>query len=249
MGVGAKSVRQEYDPHTTQLSPCLSSRLLRSALRKWPTQACLPHVKVKLPDSRAATKPCAYRGSQEPISRSRRLYRCVSALRRSGTLVYEVVRSLRREIVKSVNLGAWACGVLGFAWAIAEAQTTAQSAPRAPTAPMDAPVMSPRPAQAETPTATDASQTDTSRVDKATDPETPTASHDAVTGRDLPAPSPVRPPNAVVSHPDFKTLDVNNRGYLTSDDVAQNRWLASNFSRCDANHDGRLSQQEFANCK
>jgi hypothetical protein len=159
------------------------------------------------------------------------------------------VRSLRREIVKSVNLGAWACGVLGFAWAIAEAQTTAQSAPRAPTAPTDAPVMSPRPAQAETPTATDASQTDTSRVDKATDPETPTASHDAVTGRDLPAPSPVRPPNAVVSHPDFKTLDVNNRGYLTSDDVAQNRWLASNFSRCDANHDGRLSQQEFANCK
>ena len=151
--------------------------------------------------------------------------------------------------MKSANFAAWTCGVLYFVCVNADAQTTAPPAPRAPTAPTDAQVMSPRPAQSETPTGTDASQPDTSRVDKATDPEAPTASHDAVTGRDLPAPSPVRPPNAVVSHPDFKTLDVNNRGYLTSDDVAPNRWLASNFSRCDANHDGRLSQQEFANCK
>lgn len=150
--------------------------------------------------------------------------------------------------MKSINLVALACGVLGIACALADAQTaapSAPSAPRAPIAPTDAQVMSPRPAQ----TQTDASQTDTNRVDKATDPETPTASHDAVTGRDVPTPSPVRPPNAVVPHLDFKTLDVNNRGYLTADDVAQNRWLASNFSRCDANHDGRLSQQEFANCK
>ena len=151
--------------------------------------------------------------------------------------------------MKSANFAAWQCGVLLFASVNAGAQTAAAPAPRAPTAPTDAQVMSPRPAQPGTPTGTDASQPDPSRVDKATDPEAPTASHDAVTGRDLPAPSSVRPPNAVVSHPDFNTLDVNNRGYLTSDDVAHNRWLASNFSRCDANHDGRLSQQEFANCK
>jgi hypothetical protein len=151
--------------------------------------------------------------------------------------------------MKSAYLAPWAYGVLFFGGAIASAQTTTQAAPRAPTAPTDAQVMSPGPARTDTPTATDASQTDASRVDKATDPEAPTASHDDVTGRSLPTPSTVRAPNAVVSHPDFKTLDVNNRGYLTSDDVTQNRWLATNFSRCDANHDGRLSQQEFANCK
>jgi len=151
--------------------------------------------------------------------------------------------------MKAASFAPWAFGALFVGGAIAQAQAPTQGAPRAPSAPTDAQVMSPRPAQTETPTETDPSHTDTSRVDKATDPETPTASHDDVTGRSLPAPSPVRPPNAVVSHPDFKTLDVNNRGYLTSDDVAQNRWLASNFSRCDANHDGRLSQQEFANCK
>jgi cytoskeletal protein RodZ len=151
--------------------------------------------------------------------------------------------------MKTELLYVSACCALLFACAIAGAQTVAQSAPRAPKAPTDAQVMAPKPAQTETPTETDASQTDASRVDKATDPEAPTASHDEVTGRDLPTPSSVPPANAGVSHPDFKTLDVNNRGYLTADDVVQNRWLASNFSRCDANHDGRLSQQEFANCK
>ena len=148
--------------------------------------------------------------------------------------------------MKSTYLAPWASAVLFFGCAIANAQTAAQSAPRAPTAPTDAEVMAP--AAAQPANAADASQTDTSRVDKATDPDTPTASHDAVTGKDEPAPSPVGAPNAAVAHPTFETLDVNNRGYLTADDVRQNRWLATNFSRCDANHDGRLSQQEFANC-
>jgi hypothetical protein len=151
--------------------------------------------------------------------------------------------------MKSAYLAPWAFAALFFGCTIANAQNASQAAPRAPLAPTEPGVISPRPAQAENPTATDSSQTDTSREDKATDPEAPTASHDDVTGQSAPTPSAVRPPNAVVSHPDFKTLDVNNRGYLTSDDVAHNRWLSANFSRCDANHDGRLSQQEFANCK
>ena len=131
----------------------------------------------------------------------------------------------------------------------ADAQNSAPSAPRAPTAPTESGVIAPRPAQTQTPT-TDASQPDTSRQDQATDPEEPTASHDDVTGQSAPAPSAARvAPTTSASHPDFKTLDVNNRGYLTADDVAHNRWLTSNFARCDANHDGRLSQQEFANCK
>jgi hypothetical protein len=151
--------------------------------------------------------------------------------------------------MKSAYLAPWACAVLFLGCAMVHAQTTTQSAPRAPAAPTDAPVMAPGPSSTDTSAETDASHTDTSRVDKATDPETPTASHDDVTGRSVPAPSPVRATNAVAARPDFKALDVNNRGYLTSDDVTQNRWLAANFSRCDANHDGRLSQQEFANCK
>ena len=47
-----------------------------------------------------------------------------------------------------------------------------------------------------TPTQTDARQPDRSRVDSATDPDAPTASRDAVTGRDLPTASPVEPANA-----------------------------------------------------
>jgi hypothetical protein len=151
--------------------------------------------------------------------------------------------------MKSVHLALWASGALLFGYAIANAQMAPQTAPRAPTAPTDAGVVSPRRAQPENPSVSDPSQTDSSLRDKATDPDEPTASHDDATGQSTPTPSTVRPPNAVVSHPDFKTLDVSNRGYLTADDVAHNKWLSINFSRCDANHDGRLSQQEFANCK
>ena len=150
--------------------------------------------------------------------------------------------------MKAAYFTPWGLGVLVLGCAVAQAQSVAPKAPRAPSAPTDAGVQAPRPAQADSSPA-DSSQPDQTRVDKATDPEAPTASHDDVTGRSQPTPSPVQAPNAVVSRPDFKTLDVNTRGYLTADDVKANRWLAANFSRCDANHDGRLSQQEFANCK
>jgi cytoskeletal protein RodZ len=150
-----------------------------------------------------------------------------------------------RHLMKSTYLALGAFVALLSGSTVAEAQT----APRVPTAPTEAGVISPRPARTDNSAAADSNQTDASRVDQGTDPETPTASHDDATGQSTPTPSTVKAPNAVVSHPDFKTLDVNSRGYLTADDVAHNRWLATNFSRCDANHDGRLSQQEFANCK
>jgi hypothetical protein len=150
--------------------------------------------------------------------------------------------------MKAAYFPASILAALLCAGAVANAQNSAPSAPRAPSAPTESGVIAPRPAQTQTPT-TDANQPDTSRQDQATDPEEPTASHDDVTGQSTPAPSAARAPATSVSHPDFKTLDVNNRGYLTADDVAHNRWLTSNFARCDANHDGRLSQQEFANCK
>jgi hypothetical protein len=158
-------------------------------------------------------------------------------------------RLSKDRAMKAAYFTPWGFGLLVLACAVAGAQSIAPKTPRAPAAPTDAEVQAPRPAQPDQSATTDSNQPDTTRVDKATDPDAATASHDDATGQSEPAPGRVQAPNSVVSHPDFKTLDVNNRGYLTADDVAANRWLATNFSRCDANHDGRLSQQEFANCK
>ncbi len=49
-------------------------------------------------------------------------------------------------------------------------------------------------------------------------------------------------------HPDFDTLDGGKKGYLKKHDVKNNKWLTKNFSRCDLDHDGRLSPDEYAHC-
>lgn len=46
----------------------------------------------------------------------------------------------------------------------------------------------------------------------------------------------------------FARLDRSHHGYLTRDDVAADSYLATNFDRCDANHDGRLSRMEVSTC-
>jgi len=46
----------------------------------------------------------------------------------------------------------------------------------------------------------------------------------------------------------FATLDPNHKGYLSSADVASNKFLTDNFKRCDSNTDGRLSQSEVTVC-
>jgi hypothetical protein len=46
----------------------------------------------------------------------------------------------------------------------------------------------------------------------------------------------------------FATLDPNHKGYLSTADVASNKFLADNFTRCDTNADGRLSQSEVTVC-
>jgi hypothetical protein len=129
------------------------------------------------------------------------------------------------------------------------ALANAQAAPRAAEAPTAPGVTS----HLVTPSDSDqpASNAPASTV---ADPETPTAGHDAATGKDEPSPDLSSPDStqvekATTRHPDFMTLDLNNHGYLTPDDVKHNRWLTSNFARCDVDHDGRLSQQEYANCK
>jgi hypothetical protein len=93
----------------------------------------------------------------------------------------------------------------------------------------------------ENPTENDPSQPATT--------EQPTAGHDEVSGKDEVSPPANQPTKTTEKHPDFGSLDQNNHGYLTMDDVKYNTWLSANFARCDTNHDGHLSQQEYANCK
>jgi hypothetical protein len=52
-----------------------------------------------------------------------------------------------------------------------------------------------------------------------------------------------------VAHPDFNTLDTKKNGYLTVADVKGSKWLSKNFARCNSSHNGRLSAQEYANCR
>jgi hypothetical protein len=54
---------------------------------------------------------------------------------------------------------------------------------------------------------------------------------------------------ASAARPDFNTLDTKKKGTLTSDDVKSNKWLRTNFARCDSDHDGTMSREEYAACK
>jgi hypothetical protein len=46
----------------------------------------------------------------------------------------------------------------------------------------------------------------------------------------------------------FGELDRGSKGYLSQPDVAANPLLSSNFQHCDANSDGRLTQDEVTAC-
>ena len=81
----------------------------------------------------------------------------------------------------------------------------------------------------------------------------PTAGQDKPSGNDLVSPKGDSTPGtmklASAAHPDFNTLDTTKKGTLTADEVKGDSWLSTNFSRCDLNHDGTLSRQEYAACK
>jgi len=68
----------------------------------------------------------------------------------------------------------------------------------------------------------------------------PSTGQDKSSGNDMVGPS---------MRPDFKTLDTKNNGYVTAQDVKSNKWVSKNFARCDTDHDGQLSQKEYAACK
>jgi hypothetical protein len=47
----------------------------------------------------------------------------------------------------------------------------------------------------------------------------------------------------------FDSMDKSHRGYLMPADVVASKTLSTHFQSCDTNHDGRLSREEFNNCK
>jgi hypothetical protein len=46
---------------------------------------------------------------------------------------------------------------------------------------------------------------------------------------------------------DFKKIDMKNRGYVMAADV-KNPWLKQNFSKCDTNGDGKVTEAEYGVC-
>ncbi len=46
----------------------------------------------------------------------------------------------------------------------------------------------------------------------------------------------------------FNSLDRNQKGFLSSDDVSGDPFLSQNYTKCDADHDGKLTWMEFKSC-
>ena len=71
----------------------------------------------------------------------------------------------------------------------------------------------------------------------------PTMGHDKAAGNNL-----VGADNTgQMTRPDFKTLDMKNHGYVMSSEV-KNPWLKENFSKCDTDGDGKVTQAEYGIC-
>ena len=49
-------------------------------------------------------------------------------------------------------------------------------------------------------------------------------------------------------HTYFKSLDRGGKGYLNGDDVSGDPFLSENFPKCDTDHDGKLTWNEFKTC-
>ncbi len=57
-----------------------------------------------------------------------------------------------------------------------------------------------------------------------------------------------QPSSAMAARPTFASLDTKKAGYLTEQDAAGNQWFKANFSKCDLNHDNKVTSDEFASC-
>jgi hypothetical protein len=76
----------------------------------------------------------------------------------------------------------------------------------------------------------------------------PTTGQDKSTGNDLVGGNKGQAQDIPQMRPDFDTLDTRKKGYLTARDVKSHQWLSKHFTKCDLNHDGHLTQDEYANC-
>jgi hypothetical protein len=142
--------------------------------------------------------------------------------------------------MKSTYLGPLASVALLLGCATAYAQTPSDSA-------ADPSAMSPTSTQGDTTKGNKVvGDPQPARADPLT--TTPTAGQDKATGNDLVSSDKSHKTHGTGTRPDFGTLDTKNNGYVTAHDVKSNQWLAKNFARCDSDHDGHLSQQEYANC-
>jgi hypothetical protein len=144
--------------------------------------------------------------------------------------------------MKSTYLTPVACAALLFGCAIANAQTS--------NPPSDQPSTAPVSNQADTTKGNNL--VGTTPTDQTATP--PTAGQDKASGNDLAGgPNPNATNSGVklasAARPDFDTLDAKKKGALTADDVKGNKWVSQNFTRCDSNHDGTLSREEYAACK
>jgi hypothetical protein len=74
-----------------------------------------------------------------------------------------------------------------------------------------------------------------------------TAGEDKTDGNDLVSAS-NRSDRETGTHPAWNTLDTKKKGYLTANDVKSHKWLSKNFSRCNSNHDGHLTQTQYDSC-
>jgi hypothetical protein len=48
---------------------------------------------------------------------------------------------------------------------------------------------------------------------------------------------------------DWNMVKGHDKGYITKTDALPNSWLAQNFSSCDADKDGKISEAEYQKCQ
>jgi hypothetical protein len=76
----------------------------------------------------------------------------------------------------------------------------------------------------------------------------PTTGQDKSTGNNLVAANKGQAQDTPQMRPDFDTMDVGKKGYLTAHDVKSQQWPSKHFAKCDLNHDGHLTEDEYTNC-
>jgi hypothetical protein len=131
-----------------------------------------------------------------------------------------------------------AYAALLFGCGIAYAQT-------APTTPTDPPMTA---QNSSTPNTTGNDLMSGAKAPAATKLATPASTgDDKADGNDLVS-GDNRTDQETGTHPAFVTMDTNKSGQLTAADIKSHQWLSKNFARCDTDHDGQLSQKEYASC-